>query len=69
MHEALQAHETKPNNNKSAQSNLGTWPRRGTSAMGRTAIKGRGYVAYMYCIFEGYVRTLTYAILAYVNKK
>ena len=22
----------------------------------------------MYCIFEGYVRTLTYAILAYVNK-
>jgi len=22
----------------------------------------------MYCIFEGYVRTLMYAILAYVNK-
>ena len=35
------------NNNKSAQSNLGTGPRRGTSARGRAAIKARGYVMYV----------------------
>ena len=44
----------KSEKNKSAQSNLGTGPRRGTSARGRAAIKARGSV----CIVESVENTL-----------
>ena len=33
-----------------------------------TESKAGGYVAYVELFFESYVRTLTYSILAYVNK-